>query len=286
MMAHASKDDSKILDLPYSDRQLIVVTNDEVVKASRDAEKQAAERGKGVDWAKIGELAVRTLLGGPGLLLAEVTKEAIKAWSRARQSGIQILQVGKTESKIINFPPGHPREGLLYIGHPADPNVYYTTAEFHRITFEHKFCEAINLLMSLGATKISVEHVSGWSKDFSSRLSVPLSEVGVSVGAEAGFDSQSTSQLLYEATLSGTKEPKLPENLAWYPHEPTWQSIAKGRIDYGLKDFSLSVCYEDDYGVNAGLKVAVQKAGLELGGKFEDHQSTVWRIAGQFRSDE
>lgn len=285
-MAHTTEDDFKLLDHPYSDRQLIVVTDDEVVKASRDAEKQAAERGKGVDWAKIGEFAVRTLLGSPGLLIAEVTKEAIKAWSRARESGIQILQVGKTESKIINFPPGHPREGLLYIGHPAEPNVYYITAEFHRITFEHKFCEAINLLMSLGATKISVEHVTGWSKDFSSRLSVPLSEAGVSVGAESGFDAQSTSKILYEATLSGTQKPKLPDNLVWYPHEPTWQSIAKGCIDFGLKDFSLSVCYEDDYGVNAGLKVAVQKAGLELGGKFEDHQSTIWRIAGQFRSNE
>jgi hypothetical protein len=285
-MVQASIDGFKFLDLPYSDRQLIVVTDDEVVKASRDAERQVAERGKGVDWAKIGELAVRTLMGGPGLLLAEITKEAFKAWSKARESGIQILQLGKTESKTINFPPGHPREGLLYIGHPAEPNVYYTTAEFHRITFEHKFCEAIILLMSLGATKISVEHVSGWSKDFSSRLSVPLSEAGDSVGVDAGYDSQSKSQLLYEATLTGTKEPNLPENLAWYPHEPTWQSIATGRINFGLKDFSLSVSYEDDYGVNAGLKVAVQKAGLELGGKFEDHQSTVWRIAGQFRSDE
>ncbi len=285
-MVNANDDDFRFLNLSYSDRQLIVVMNDEVVKASRDAEKQAAESGKGVDWAKIGELAVRTLLGGPGLLLAEVTMEAIRAWSRAKESGIQILQIGQTESKSINFPVGHPRQGLLYIGHPAVPNVYYTTAEFHRITFEHKFCEAINLLMSLGATRITVEHISGWSKDFSSRISVPLSEVGVSAGAEAGFDSQSTSQLLYEATLVGTHDPKVPDNLTWYPHEPTWQSIAKGRIDFGLQDFSLSVCYEDDYGVNAGLKVAVQKVGLELGGKFEDHQSTVWRIAGQFRSDE
>ena len=285
-MANSNNDDFKLMDFPYSDRQLIIVTNDEVVRASREAEKQAVEPGKGVNWAKIGDLAFRTLLGGPGYLLAEVTKEAIKAWTKARESGIQVLQVGKTESKVLNFPIGHPREGLLYIGHPAEPNVYYTIAEFHRITFEHKFCEATNLLMSLGATKISVEHVSGWSKDFSTRLSVPLGSAGDSIGAEAGSESKSKSQLLYEATLIGTREPKLPEHLVWYPHEPTWQSVAKGRIDFGLKDFSLSVCYEDDYGVNAGLKVAVQKAGLELGGKFEDHQSTVWRIAGEFRSDD
>ena len=71
--------------------------------------------------------------------------------------------------------------------------------------------------------------------------------------------------------------------MVWYEHEPTWQSIAKGRINYGLQDFSLSVSYEDDFGVNAGLKVAISKTGLEVGGKFEDHESTVWRLEGQFK---
>ena len=284
-MEHANNDNFKLLDISYSDRQLIVVTTDEVVKASREAEKQAAEQDRGIDWSRIGDLAFKIMFGGAVYMIAEATREAVKAWSKARENGIQILQIGKTESETIDFPPGHPREGLLYIGHPAIPNVYYTTAEFHRITFQHKFCEAINILMSLGATRILVEHVSGWSKDFSSRLSLPLSETGGSVEAETGFDSHATSKLLYEATLHGTQEPKLPENLVWYPHEPTWQSIAIGRMDFGLKDFTLSVCYEDDYGVNAGLKIAIQKAGLELGGKFEDHQSTVWRITGQFGVD-
>ena len=54
------------------------------------------------------------------------------------------------------------------------------------------------------------------------------------------------------------------------------------RIWFGTRSFSLSVSYEDDFGVNAGLKTSVAKAGLELGGKFEDHQATVWRLAGEF----
>ena len=29
----------------------------------------------------------------------------------------------------------------------------------------------------------------------------------------------------------------LLDDLVWYPHEPTWQQVAKGRIDYGLDDF-------------------------------------------------
>jgi hypothetical protein len=90
--------------------------------------------------------------------------------------------------------------------------------------------------------------------------------------------------LLYEASLAGTDKPTIPEGLVWYSHEPVWQSVAKGRTIFGLNDFSLSVTYEDDFGINAGLKAAVVKAGLDLGGKFEDHQSTVWRIEGKFNS--
>jgi hypothetical protein len=155
-------------------------------------------------------------------------------------------------------------------------------ADFHRVTFEHKFCEAVELLMSLGAKKMRVEHVTGWSKDFSARLSVPLGTPSEKVTLEAGKHSATRSGLLYEASLLGTDEPTVPDSLVWYAHEPTWQAVAKGRIGFGLSDFSLSVAYEDDFGINAGLKVAVLKAGLELGGKFEDHQSTVWRLEGSF----
>ena len=45
----------------------------------------------------------------------------------------------------------------------------------------------------------------------------------------------------------------------------------------------MSVSYQDDFGINAGLKIALAKTGLDVGGKFEDHQSTIWRLEGKFR---
>ena len=84
--------------------------------------------------------------------------------------------------------------------------------------------------------------------------------------------------------MAGSDSPRLPENLVWYAHELTWQTVANGRIKFGLNDFSLSVTYEDDFGINAGLRSTVMKAGLDLGGKFEDHQSTVWRLVGKFKT--
>lgn len=90
---------------------------------------------------------------------------------------------------VLKFPLGHPRNGVLYIGHPAKPDVYYTMAEFHRVTFEHKFSEATSLLMHLGATKIRVGHVTGWSKEFSGRISAPLGMADSSGEIEAGAKS-------------------------------------------------------------------------------------------------
>jgi hypothetical protein len=280
--------DLNILDLPYSDRQLIVVTDDSIAEAAQKEERKAVQmEKKGVDWQRIVEAIVMDVIPIPFTrIITEVSREAIRAWGRARQSGLNILPIGKSSIHQISFPPGHPREGVLYIGHPALPNVYYTIAEFHRATFEHKFSEAVNLLMSLGAVTIRVEYIRGWSKDFSSRLSVPLGVAGESASSTTSVQSSSSTQLLYEATLSGTDNPAIPENLVWYPYENTWQAIAKGRIEFGLQDFSLSISYEDDFGVNAGLKASVAKTGLDLGGKFEDHQSTVWHVKGKFKISE
>jgi len=45
---------------------------------------------------------------------------------------------------------------------------------------------------------------------------------------------------------------------------------------------SRNVRYEADFGVNAGLKMELSSAGLDVGGKFEDHTSTIWKITGTF----
>ena len=282
-MSAESGKSAAFLERPYSDRQMIVVTDDAVVEAVRRAELEVLEKKRSGNWPQILELTLKIVLAPSPI--TEITREAIKAWQRARESGVQILQIGKSEAAHLTFPPGHPRESVVYVGHPAAPKVYYTIADFHRVTFEHKFSEAITLLMHLGATNIRVEHVRGWSKEFSTRLSVPLGEAGTTVTGEAGATQRAGTQLLYEATLSGAAEPRLPESLVWYPHEPTWKSIAEGRINFDLQDFSLSVTYADDFGVNAGLKVVARKAGFELGGQFEDHEATTWRIDGKFRAE-
>lgn len=273
-----------LLNLPYSERQLVIVQPDEVAAATRRAVESPRPQEGATDWraiaARIGKVALGFSIYGP---IVEITTEAINAWARARESGLNVLQIGRTEAQALRFPPGHPREQTLYVAHPALPSVYYTTAAFHRMAFEHKFAEAILLLMSLGASKITVEHVRGWSREFSAKISAPLPEIDVA--ASAGHSAQSGSSLLFEATLNNKHVPSIPSDLVWFSHESTWQAVANGRMQFGLSQFSLTVNYEDDFGVNAGLKVRVQKAGLDLGGTFEDHTATTWKIYGEFSAD-
>jgi hypothetical protein len=115
---------------------------------------------------------------------------------------------------------------LLYTGHPAIPDVYYTIASFHRMAFEHKFAEAISLLMHLGATEITVEYVRGWSREFARQLSIPLTEI--KVDGKLSSTTARTSSLLYEATFKGNTHPTLPATLVWFHMSQPGNQLQKG----------------------------------------------------------
>lgn len=181
------------------------------------------------------------------------------------------------------LPPGHPRADVLYVAHPRDERLYIPAGDFHRYAFEQKFSEAVRLLMHLGATTLQVYQKKGWGHEFAAHLSAPLPAAEANVKAGAEKKKRKTGVLLYDAELEGTDEPALPEDgLLWYPHEPTWQNVAEGRLKFGLKSFSLTIHYTDDYGVNAELAAKVADAGVEMGGNFDKHEETIWRITGTF----
>ncbi len=276
--------------LMYSDRQLMLVTEDEVATKIIESSAEQPPASKDTNYVEIAAAAAAIAFRAHPVALAlpavvALAQQAVKMWDQARKDGLKVRMVGKTEASKYNFPPGHPRDGVLYIAHPAIDGAYCCVSDFHRIVFEHKFSEAIEILMSLGATEVNVEHIRGWHKDFAASLAAPLPNTKVDVGGSGSYTGKSNSHILYKANLSGTITPNLPSGLAWFPHEPTWRSIVNGRLKYGLRDFSLSVTYDDDFGVNASFKAKAAKIGFDLGGKFEDHQATVWRIDGRFAPD-
>jgi len=262
--------------------RLIVVVPDKTAEAMREA--QMAQVAPEDSFVKKIATSVFSFYGEPfAITLGKQAVELIKTIMEALDKGADLTTLSYSESKKMNliFPPGHPRENIVYAQHPANPLMYYTASSFHRQAFEHKFAEVITLLSSLGANEIKVEHVSGWSQDFSAGIGVTTpTEDSASVGVDK--NAGENSAIIFDAKLTGHDAPSIPENLTWYPYEALWQAVATARVNNGLKNFNLSLTYSDDYGLNAGFKATIKGTGLDLGGKFEEHQSTVWKITGTF----
>jgi hypothetical protein len=187
----------------------------------------------------------------------------------------------------FSFPPGHPINGIVYVAHPVKHKYYIPIADFHRKVFEDKFSELVSILLHLGATKIEVTSVQGWSRGFSERLSVDLPKaVGLPKAGgtrERGVASNDLMVLFYDDTLKGSEEPELPPELSWYPHERTWQNLVESRMKRGSNNFELNIFYNDDYGINSMLKAEIEDARLNLGGSFEEYTSTIWKIRGIYK---
>lgn len=188
-----------------------------------------------------------------------------------------ILPVDLKLSGNFMLPIGHPLKGVVYVSHPAEPKIYYPFSDFHNYLFEHKFSELWSILLSLGATKISIEVIKGRKVNLDSCLKIP----------HLNIDIHTTSDQVFHAKLSGTyenktSEPKLPANLVWFEFEETWKQIAYGRINNHVRNFSLNLLYKDDFGINGSLKSTIEGLNLSLGGTYESFETTEWRITGEF----
>jgi hypothetical protein len=155
----------------------------------------------------------------------------------------------------------------------------------HRSLFEHKVAEALRLVRSLGANRITVLHIKGWDRNAAANIGLNVPQIAgldLHVGAEASRIDAAGHQILTSMKLAPTRAPSLPKGLVWFPHEPLWAEVADGRLESGLEEFVVDVRTTEDFGVNATLKTLISKVGLEAGGKFVEHTNTVWRLEGTF----
>ncbi len=286
-----------ILVLPYDKRQLIILKDDSEDQKRDDITKEFRSRYLKNNNNFDSELSYKDFIKIFGLGAAAgifgifanfrylvVIYDLFKKMNNLKDSNIDLLPITRSEAKLIKFPLGHPRKDVIYVGHPVLNNVYYTLAEFHRKTFEHKISEAIKLFENLGVKKLRIEHKKGWKNKFTSgaNADIPLEDIEVEVGANINKTKNKENKVIDERIYENNKSFKIPENLSWYYHEPNWQSIANGRLKHGLKKFDLSIHYEENFGVNADLKAKIESYGFDLGGQFEKLKSTIWEIKGEF----
>lgn len=280
-------DAGELLQLPYNKRRIIVV-RDELPPALSPSRSVAPAIRAITSYVqsdrRMAPAAARVIsslaMGGPLVMLAA---DVVKARREMRQGGENLIPVSSLDAVQLQFPVGHPRGKVAYIGHPVDPPMYIPVADFHRFLFEHKVAEAHRLIRSLGAVTVDVVRVEGWDQTVGVALGVALPDAGqTDIGASATRERGSGRSVLSTMRLKPTQPPWVPSDLVWLPHEPLWQEVAHARLESGLDSFVLDVRSTDDYGVNAKLRALVAKAGLDAGGSFIEHRDTVWRLQGTF----
>jgi hypothetical protein len=288
------------LATPYTDRQRIVVAGDEQVAAERQSRSRLAPQEQGRPLAARGDDASELVAEPTGGSRAAAAAQHLQRGLQGLQdagSGLKrglddramialrrrlgILMIGRTEAGALHFDQGHPLADVLYVGHPARPDLYYPAAEFHRRVFEHKFAEAVKLLTSLGASRISLTQVQGRTREGETGGSA---QVGLTLGFTRTRGERSWSGAQFIAEFPGSGEPAVPGDLCWYPDEHTWQMIAHTRIEGGAERTSLEVRYLTDYGIDMHMVRSARTLGVKIGGRFQEHHDTVWRLDAEFPS--
>jgi hypothetical protein len=302
------------LDIPYADRQRVIVVADAQVEAERRARTRSGDPGAPVPSGLLGEEATlepadleptadespaaaigRQLIRGLRDINRDLGNDLRRDFRDVRNASTDFkrklddrtarralrrqfgaLMVGRTEAGVLRFDQGHPLNNFLYVGHPASRDLYFPAAEFHRRVFEHKFVEAVTLLTALGASRIVVEQEQGHVQE------KERSSFATGLGFSRARSEQSRSGALFEAEFPGHSEPKVPDDLSWYPDERTWQMIADARIRSGAQKTSLTVTYTTDYGIDTHMMRTAKSCGVNIGGRFEEQHDTIWRLDAEF----
>jgi len=273
------RDVDVLLAKPYEDRQLIVVADEAPINL-----QAAKPEGRGALHA-VGEVLTYGLIGWPGLLATRALVEWVERRSRRAQDlGVHVEAVRRTDVQGLLFPPGHPRRKIVYVGHPFLKQQYVPLASFHRVLFEQKVIEAMELLAALGATSLEVSQAVGTesSAKLAASVGVPVQGAAVNIGVDGGRRHVDQGSVLTSATFVPRRPPYQPAGLIWYPHEEFWKSMTKLRLSNGLDTYRLEVNYEEDFGVNVQVSAKVQGVGLQVGGEFNSLTSTKWIMSGKF----
>jgi hypothetical protein len=267
-----------VLEIAQAERQQIVVVPDEVFEQVPAPLIDGSTGAVG----RIGYGVRRRLPPQVPGSINHAVDARLQAVNELRDEGVPILPVTSHQASRLKLPIGHPRIGLIYVCDPADGERYWPAAEFHRRVFEHKFAEAARLLMALGACSMQVRSERGWSGEMAAGMLAPLRGV-LSRSGRATATAERSSEMLLEASLQPSGPPELPGGLIWYAQEPSWQTVAEGRLHRGLSDFALRVDSSEDYGLNADFEVKARRVKLfQLGGQFTAHKATTWVIEGRF----
>ncbi|AGX06467.1 hypothetical protein B14911_03449 [Bacillus sp. NRRL B-14911] len=278
---------NEFLQIPYEERQLILVVKNEdekiekIKKLQRDKEfgkklLSGLSVAQALAFVAPGGFLVKSALSVAASIIKNQALNSTKKSTNKREGIFYIATMKEVEA--VKFPTVRPVNEKVYAVNPAALDIYYEAPGFHKAVADHKFAEAINLLQSLGATKIEAINLEDKGNSAGGNVSFNLFGKG-----DLSSQNNLSSKKVFNATYKPKHEPTLPAELNWFHIEKQWQNIADGRLNRGLESFELELEINSDFGVDADLMVKVDKAlNLGLKAEYSDFKKTYLRIYGEF----
>jgi len=246
-------------------------------------------------------------------------KSSISTW----KDGLQIPGVMVMDEQDINdynnsVPPdrqlkfeiNHPQNGVVYVQHPMQQDVYIDIDSFHSSLLERKYNELIKLLEALGAISINCEVENNASADekrarkvkAGAHADVPSAGEGSVEGEYRGASSKMSAlhkKLQKHIENRKTNEsPHLPEGLLFYWHEDDWKNLADNVMKGRRIEEETTLTYREDFAVTGQnlfkLEVKLKSvipgyefsADANFSHEFEEElkqlKSTIWHYHVKF----
>ena len=168
----------------------------------------------------------------------------VNEYTDLSQEYLSVLDINKLPNTHIEFPIGHPVAYQLYIGHPYIKQRYIPFESHELELIEDKVREFCQIVQGLGATEITIECVNSSSSDNDKRSDQDISGNASYkvVSASGSSHNQSSRHLIEEISKSinlhqrfnPQGKPELPDNLVWFPNEPSWQRLYEQRMKGSL----------------------------------------------------
>lgn len=207
-----------------------------------------------------------------------------------------------TEAKAsgYRFQPGHPMAGKSYRRHPlADfpitetENLYIPSESYDSHVMEERESELIRLLVSLGATRISITKMTSGSQGSRVEASGSLN-AGPIASAEAGYkaNSQLTAAITDTRvfTLSGcpwNASKQVDRNaFFWLAFEPSWRAVVFAREHGGCTEASIELkentSFSEDKTVELSIKAKKMGGGASVALADKNDEERTHLISVQF----
>lgn len=282
---------SALTQLPFHGRRYISVISDQEFDSRTpvpvEAKVATEQRGGSSIWPTVSLIAPALVPGGilvRGALLAggiaytayaARTDPTNKTDLKSIDQNL-ILEIPVRDTAGFAFSTKYAEVGRVYAANPLSTNIYYPVQSYNDDMIVHKLSELELLLNALGAKSFSIRYHEDEIDRAGAKLtsSLPVSVEGsLSRARKRRFERSGTSE---------GRDPSLPEQLTWYPHEPDWQALAQTRLLYGRKEFSFSVELEQGLELTAKAVAAFQSLGVDVSADYNRNRNLTLEVSGTF----